>query len=66
MKPCPFCGEDEPESLTITKKVRQPIIMAQVECLNCGARGPQHYDGDGPESARDGAIWVWDKERAAK
>jgi hypothetical protein len=61
--PCPFCGEDEPESLKVTKKVRQPIIASQVECLNCGARGPTHYDGESPKSAREGAIWNWCNER---
>ncbi len=64
MKPCPLCGEDdEDEGLTVTSRVARSIIMAHVECLTCGARGPAHYDDDGPKSADDGARWAWDNER---
>ena len=63
MNLCPFCGENEAESLVVTSKTVQPIIAAQVECLNCGARGPLHYNIEGPKSADEGAVWVWDNER---
>ena len=63
MKLCPFCGEDEQEALTIVLECAQPIIRSQVECLNCGARGPVHYNGECIKSAKEGAVYVWDNER---
>lgn len=63
-KNCPFCGDDA-ESLTVTcKDVKPGIRKSKIECLNCGASGPDHYDGESAESARIGAWYQWDQRPA--
>lgn len=62
LKKCPFCNE-EAESLICTCRTKTnsegtTIIASSIECLNCGASGPQAYARD-EVSAREDAAYTW-------
>ena len=55
-KPCPFCGEKEFLAVRVMHSI---IWKAKIACQDCGAEGPVHFDGEGQESAIDGAWYLW-------
>jgi len=57
-KTCPFCKE-EGEFLRVITKQPGTTIQAYVDCRNCGARGPTHYNNESIEDATDGAWFSW-------
>lgn len=57
LKPCPFCGYDQPE---VIYAYRGSFIHAYVECGNCEARGPiEALTDDLPQAA----INAWNERR---
>ena len=59
LKPCPFCGTPQEDGMLVIEVTLTTRWKSHVECENCGAAGPMHWDGDGADSARDGAAYVW-------
>lgn len=57
-KPCPFCGSDG-EYLEHSQQWVGNARKTTVECLNCGAVGPLHFNRESDESAKEGAQFVW-------
>lgn len=39
LKPCPFCGNDEPHLSTVG-------VYIQIKCWDCGIQTPQYHHGD--------------------
>lgn len=51
IKPCPFCGDDDPW-------LHEWIFGARVICRNCRTEGPEHKDG---HTVSANATGAWDK-----
>lgn len=63
MRPCPFCGSSEVESVLIFAEGYNED--AAVKCGDCGARGPEahhtHRTGDNSDAAQIKAAEAWNR-----
>lgn len=61
--PCPFCGENDPDMLTVTLCIgtNQGTWRGYCECENCGASGPSYWHGETKDGAREGAVYLWNE-----
>lgn len=58
LKPCPFCGSNDIEPMTVYDGPPDFIVSV---CKGCGARGPEAPDGKTYIHEPDDAVAAWNR-----